>query len=122
MPLIDRILFSDKVPTLMKKSLNMMSTRQNLISSNVSNVDTPGFKASDIDFQAQFREALGSKLGLNIKSTNEKHFGPDTSSVKDLTPDPFEEETAAKSNGKMRQEGKDYIVQAQDVILFRFNV
>ena len=31
-------------------------------------------------------------------------------------------ESAAKSNGKMRQEGKDYIVQAQDVILFRFNV
>ncbi len=50
MPLIDKLLFSDQVPTVMRKSLNMMSTRQNLISSNISNVDTPGFKASDIDF------------------------------------------------------------------------
>ena len=92
MPLIDRILFSDKAPSLMKKSLNMMSTRQNLISSNISNVDTPGFKASDIDFQGQLREALGSKGGLNLKSTNEKHFGPNTSSIGDITPDPFEED------------------------------
>lgn len=31
-------------------------------------------------------------------------------------------ETAAKEAGKMRQEGKDYIVQDGDVMLFRFNV
>lgn len=31
-------------------------------------------------------------------------------------------ETAAKDAGKMRQEGKDYIVKDGDVILFRFNV
>ncbi|MAX16886.1 MAG: flagellar basal body rod protein FlgB [Nitrospina sp.] len=122
MPLIDRILFSDKVPTLMKKSLNMMSTRQNLISSNVSNVDTPGFKASDIDFQAQFREALGSKHGLNIKSTNEKHFGPDTSSVKDLTPDPFEEETAAKSNGNNVDIDNEMAKMAENQIMYNATV
>jgi ribosome-binding ATPase len=31
-------------------------------------------------------------------------------------------EQAAKDAGKMRQEGRDYIVQDGDVILFRFNV
>jgi len=31
-------------------------------------------------------------------------------------------EQAAKSAGKMRSEGKDYVVQVGDVILFRFNV
>ncbi len=31
-------------------------------------------------------------------------------------------ENGAKDNGKMRQEGKDYVVQDGDVILFRFNV
>jgi ribosome-binding ATPase len=31
-------------------------------------------------------------------------------------------ELAAKSKGKMRSEGKDYVVQEGDVILFRFNV
>ena len=31
-------------------------------------------------------------------------------------------ENGAKDAGKMRQEGKDYIVEDGDVILFRFNV
>ncbi|MBT3414058.1 MAG: flagellar basal body rod protein FlgB, partial [Nitrospina sp.] len=73
MPLIDRLLFSDAVPGLMKKSLNFMSTRQSMISSNISNIDTPGFKASDIDFQAQLRAAIGSKGSLNMRTTSEKH-------------------------------------------------
>mmetsp|Transcript_16869 Transcript_16869/g.23871 ORF Transcript_16869/g.23871 Transcript_16869/m.23871 type:complete len:436 (+) Transcript_16869:28-1335(+) len=34
----------------------------------------------------------------------------------------FGSETEAKSNGKLRSEGKDYVVQEGDVILFRFNV
>ncbi|HEX9460372.1 MAG TPA: DUF933 domain-containing protein, partial [Thermoanaerobaculia bacterium] len=31
-------------------------------------------------------------------------------------------EQAARAAGKMRSEGKDYVVQDGDVILFRFNV
>jgi ribosome-binding ATPase YchF (GTP1/OBG family) len=31
-------------------------------------------------------------------------------------------EIEAKNKGKLRSEGKDYIVQEGDVILFRFNV
>ena len=122
MPLIDKILFSDAVPTLMKKSLNMMSTRQNLISSNISNVDTPGFKASDIDFQAQLREALGSKGALNLRSTNEKHFGPNPSSIGDLTPDPFEEDRAAKSNGNNVDIDNEMAKMAENQIIYNATV
>jgi ribosome-binding ATPase YchF (GTP1/OBG family) len=31
-------------------------------------------------------------------------------------------ESAAKANGKMRTEGKDYIMQPDDIVEFRFNV
>ena len=34
----------------------------------------------------------------------------------------FGGEQGAKDAGKMRQEGRDYVVQDGDVILFRFNV
>ena len=34
----------------------------------------------------------------------------------------FGGETGAKDAGKMRSEGKDYVVQDGDVLLFRFNV
>ncbi len=34
--------------------LNLLSTRQKLVASNIANVDTPGYRAKDIDFQQEF--------------------------------------------------------------------
>ncbi len=122
MPLIDKILFSDKVPKMMVKSLNMMSTRQSLISSNISNVDTPGFKASDIDFQAQLREAIGSKGSLNLRATNAKHFGPAMSNIGSISADPFEENTAAKSNGNNVDIDNEMAKMAENQIMYNATV
>lgn len=52
--------------------------RNDVISNNISNADTPGFKRSDVDFASQLAEALGqsrytsmdakvSGLNLNLK-------------------------------------------------------
>ena len=122
MPLIDRILFSDAVPKVMKKSLNMMSTRQNMISSNISNVDTPGFKASDIDFQAQLREAIGSKGSLNLRATNEKHYGPSTSNIGDLSPDPFDEDAVAKANGNNVDIDNEMAKMAENQVIYNATI
>ena len=122
MPLIDRLLFSDAVPGLMKKSLNFMSTRQSMISSNISNVDTPGFKASDIDFQAQLRAAIGSKGSLNMRTTSEKHIGPSDSNIMDLAADPFEEDSAAKSNGNTVDIDNEMAKMAENQILYNATV
>ena len=122
MPLIDKILFSDKAPALMKKSLNMMSARQSLISSNISNVDTPGFKASDINFQEQLREALGSKGSLNLSSTNKNHFGHNSSNLGDIMPDPFEEDAVAKSNGNSVDIDNEMAKMAENQIMYNATV
>lgn len=122
MPLIDRLLFSDSVPSVMKKSLNFMSTRQTMISSNISNVDTPGFKTSDIDFQAQLRAALGSKGSLNLRTTNEKHYGPSNFDIMDLEAEPFEEDAAAKSNGNNVDMDNEMAKMAENQILYNATI
>jgi flagellar basal-body rod protein FlgB len=116
--LLDKLLFSDNIPKAMKKSLDLMSTRQSVITSNVGNVDTPGFKASEIDFQGQLREALGSKGQLKLQATNEKHFGPKSSNISSLTADPFEEEDAAKSNGNNVDVDKEMAKMAENQIFY----
>jgi flagellar basal-body rod protein FlgB len=116
--LLDKLLFSDNVPKAMKKSLDLMSTRQSVISSNIGNLDTPGFKASEIDFQGQLREALGSKGQLKLQATNEKHFGPKTSNISSLAADPFEEEDAAKSNGNNVDVDKEMAKMAENQIFY----
>jgi flagellar basal-body rod protein FlgB len=116
--LLDKLLFSDISPKVMKKSLDLMSSRQSVITSNVGNVDTPGFKASEIDFQGQLREALGSKGQLNLQATNDKHFAPKSSNISSLTADPFEEEDAAKSNGNNVDVDKEMAKMAENQIFY----
>ena len=39
--------------------MDLLSARQRLVASNVANADTPGYRTQDIDFQAEFRSAIG---------------------------------------------------------------
>jgi len=38
--------------------MNLLSARQKLVASNIANVDTPGYKTKDIDFQFEFMSLM----------------------------------------------------------------
>ena len=97
--LIDRLLFADTTPLVLKKALDLQSQRHMLISSNISNMDTPGYTASEIDFKGALRAALGTSEGLVLKTTHRKHIGPNSDHLKGLQAEVFSEPDAAKSNG-----------------------
>ncbi len=57
--------------------------RQNLISGNIANIDTPFYRARDVDFETALAQrkaeiykenAASSELKLELAQTNEKHF------------------------------------------------
>jgi len=39
--------------------MDLLSASQKLVSSNIANADTPGYKTRDIDFQSELRSAFG---------------------------------------------------------------
>ena len=39
--------------------MDLLSARQKLVASNIANVDTPGYRTRDIDFQSEFQSAAG---------------------------------------------------------------
>lgn len=119
---IDKLLFSDKVPLLLKKNLDFQSERNLLISSNTSNINTPGYKAQDINFQAQLDEVLGSDDQLKIRATDNKHFGPSKDSLKSLEPEVFEEEDAARSNGNNVNLDREMLKLAENQITYTATV
>lgn len=41
--------------------MTLLSDRQKLVASNIANVDTPGYRTKDIDFQAEFENAVGGQ-------------------------------------------------------------
>ena len=41
----------DPITSRMEQYLDLLSTRQKLVASNIANLDTPGYRTRDIDFQ-----------------------------------------------------------------------
>jgi flagellar basal-body rod protein FlgB len=44
----------DSITDRLGHYLDLLSTRQKLVASNIANADTPGYTAKDIDFQFEF--------------------------------------------------------------------
>jgi flagellar basal-body rod protein FlgB len=58
-------------------ALRMRSYRQQILSSNMANVDTPGYKARDVLFSQALREQLEGTAysnALPLASSNERHY------------------------------------------------
>ncbi len=55
-------------------ALPLREQRMKLIASNLSNVDTPGYKAQDLDFDAAMRAAQGERDGSGLEVTDARHF------------------------------------------------
>jgi two-component system chemotaxis response regulator CheY len=51
------IFSADGVGGVLASALDGISARQNVIADNIANVDTPGFRASTIDFETSLRAA-----------------------------------------------------------------
>ena len=51
----------DPIVDHLEQYMDLLSTRQKLVASNVANIDTPGYKSKDIDFQFEFMSLLGGE-------------------------------------------------------------
>jgi len=50
----------------LERYLDLLSSRQKLVASNIANADTPGYKAQDIDFQFEFMSLAKGEQPLAI--------------------------------------------------------
>ncbi len=57
----------------LEKALDASWLRNEVISNNIANVDTPNFKSSAVKFESIFNEAITSKK-INAKKTNPRHL------------------------------------------------
>ena len=64
----------DRLAGQLERYMDLLSTRQKLVASNIANVDTPGYRTQDIDFQREFQNtvagapAVTGVEGLAIKN------------------------------------------------------
>jgi flagellar basal-body rod protein FlgB len=55
----------DSVGASIEQYMNLVSTRQKLVASNIANADTPGYQTKDIDFRDELASQMsGGKLNV----------------------------------------------------------
>lgn len=59
--------FSDIASTVLSKTLDTAAARQRTIANNIANVETPGFKRSEVSFEDQLRQVLESKSRSEVR-------------------------------------------------------
>ena len=60
--------------SLLQKSLDLRSQRNTLLSSNVANMETPGYKARDMVFENALGDALAARTPGQLNTTNTRHL------------------------------------------------
>ncbi len=63
----------DPIIGALNTSLNLRLVNQNIISSNIANADTPGYKAKGVEFESALRDVLGVGDQVDLEKTDVKH-------------------------------------------------
>lgn len=66
-------------------ALKLQAKRTELIADNLANVDTPGYKARDLDFKSALASAGSADASLKLATTNAAHVGTDPSTALDAS-------------------------------------
>ena len=67
-------LFSDNSITAAKMALDGLSRRQQLISRNIANIDTPGYRAQEVSFESAIQRVLKTNGQVQLAVTKPGHM------------------------------------------------
>lgn len=102
---------------LLQKGLDSSWLKNKVISNNIANVDTPGFKASSVNFESAFKEALESGgSSFSATTTSDKHyqFGDD---IKEIEPS-----IETDNSTSYRADGNNVDIESQNVELAKNSI
>lgn len=67
-------ILSSPQETVLSQAMSASSLRHKVLSNNIANVNTPGFKRSDVVFEDKLAAAMGGGNRLGLARTNERHL------------------------------------------------
>lgn len=65
----------DRTMQLLERTLDLRSARQRVIASNLANEETPGYRATELNFLDQLRSAYRGQPPVILAATHARHFG-----------------------------------------------
>ena len=58
----------------LEKAISIAQQRNDVITSNISNLDTPGYKTKDVNFKSELAKALETNHQKDLVRTNPRHI------------------------------------------------
>lgn len=99
---------NDKTLKALTTALNFREMRQELISSNVANANTPGFKAKKLDFEEALARALDVDGQMNMNAADDRHFNVGNGGFNNLEPEIYDD-----PNGVVSENGNTVDVESE---------
>ncbi|MFL5784076.1 MAG: flagellar basal body rod protein FlgB [Bacteriovoracaceae bacterium] len=99
---------NDKTLKALTTALNFREMRQELISSNVANANTPGYKAKKLDFEEALARALDVDGQMKMNATDGRHYNVGGGGFNNLEPEVYD-----NPNGVVSENGNTVDVEAE---------
>ncbi len=77
-------LFSQKTFHALEQTIRITRQRHEVVSSNIANIETPGYRAKDIDFKTALAGASGAGRGFKLVRTDAQHIGREMNSARQI--------------------------------------
>lgn len=109
----------DKTIKALAASLNFRQMRQELISSNIANSETPGYKAKRIDFEKALARALDVDGELAMKTSDDKHYDVGSGGFANLQPEVYDDPNGVTTeDGNTVDREQELALMAENRIMF----
>ncbi|PIK13860.1 flagellar basal body rod protein FlgB [Halobacteriovorax sp. JY17] len=89
---------NDKTLKALASSLNFRQMRQEIITSNIANAETPGYKSKRVDFEAALARALDVDDQQQLNTEDSRHFDVGNGGFDNLQPEIYEDPNGVVSD------------------------
>ncbi len=110
----------DKTTRALGASINLRQTRQNVLSSNIANAETPGFQAKKVDFEDALARALEGEDQGKLSGSDPGHFAMGPGAISRVRADIYENPDASINNdGNTVDVEKEMSTLAENSIMYK---
>lgn len=113
----------DKTIKALASSLNFRQMRQDLISSNIANAETPGYKSKRIDFEEALARAIDLDDQQSLRAEDPRHYNVGGGGFDNLEPSIYEDPNGIVSEDGNTVDREDELAKmAENKILYDASV
>jgi flagellar basal-body rod protein FlgB len=110
----------DKTTRALGASLNLRQIRNNVISSNIANAETPGYQAKKVDFEDALARALTVEDAGGLKGASAEHYPTGPGALSRIRADIYENpDTDVNNDGNTVNMEREMESLAENSIMYK---